>query len=239
MVLTQGPSSLYRGMLFNFASSIPVSALYFASYNSSLHHLECNPSAKRYVPASLLPAIAGGVAEICVQVFWVPQDVIVQRLQIRGGQVKGGMADVMKEIYGEGGFRNFYRGVGASLLTCVPGGMLSWFVYEHTKKAPILQPFVRAGAPVDMVDCIAGAFAGGVTSIAINPLDVCKTRIQTNVGAYGLSSTWAVLKNIVAHEGLRALHKGLFGRLFVAVPASIVSSISYECTMHFARVRHD
>jgi len=236
---TQGPAALYRGMFFNYAISVPVSGLYFASYNSSLHHLESTMWFKKYVPTPFLPALAGGVAEICVQALWVPQDIIVQRLQLRDRTVKGGAAGMAVEIYREGGVINFYRGLGPSLLTCVPGGMISWSIYEFTKRSEVLLPFVIKDSPVDVVDCIAGALAGGTAAVAMNPFDVCKTRIQTNVGTYGVSSTFAVLRHIAAREGGCALYNGLFGRLLVAVPASIASSISYECTMYYSRDSHN
>jgi hypothetical protein len=236
---TQGIASLYRGIFFNNFSSVPVSGLYFASYNSSLRYLESSSWLKNCIPTPFLPALAGGIAEICVQALWVPQDVIVQRLQICDKNMKGGAAGVAVEIYREGGVRNFYRGLGPSLLTCVPGGMISWTVYEYTKRSEIFLPFVRTDSPVDMVDCISGALAGGTTATAMNPFDVCKTRIQTNVGTYGFNTTFAVLRHVAAREGGRALYNGLFGRLFVAVPASIASSISYECTIYFSRDSHD
>jgi hypothetical protein len=64
-----------------------------------------------------------------------------------------------------------------------------------------------AGFMVSLKELLCG---GGATSIGIvigNPLDVVKVRIQTMPESY--SSSWGALKDIVRHEGIMGLYKGL------------------------------
>jgi len=72
----------------------------------------------------------------------------------------------------------------------------------------------------------AGAIAGGVGSLLSNPMDVIKTRIQTNPGLY--SGIYECAKTTLEKEGVRAFMRGSKPRLLHKIPANGVFFLSYE-----------
>ncbi len=86
------------------------------------------------------------------------------------------------------GIRGFYRGLGASLITYMPASAIWWFTYEQTK--PLTYPY-RLGLGDTftgkdsnrnyMGEVLAGSFAGVITTVLTNPLEIVKTRLQTQM----------------------------------------------------------
>jgi len=79
---------------------------------------------------------------------------------------------------------------------------------------------------------LSGATAGGIASALTIPLDVVKTRLQTQATLpleerrfHGIFST---LKTIYREEGMTGLTRGLGPRLAYVIPASSVTFACYE-----------
>lgn len=246
-VSTYGVSrGLYHGLSFTVLASIPYHIVYFASYNASLKQLEKRKD-QIWVPNFLLPGLAGAVAESASVVVKVPQDVITQHLQSEGlvGKING--RQMLKKVWnGEiggsaGGIRNFFKGTGATLATYLPGGMIWWITFEGVKVQ--LNKFqnvvVKRDSPqkLSFGNLVLASGAAGIFASAFsNPFDVCKTRIQTGMQCYGKRYTLPVMAQLVLHEGIHSLTKGLIGRIAISVPTSIVGGVSYEVIIHYSKV---
>jgi len=225
--------------MFSTASGLPCQLLYASAYNSTLTNLnklhDNNPKFQSVVPKILLPAVAGVAAEVTSIAVNVPSDVVTQRLQA-GDAFKGGVRVVVRDIFRENGFVGFFRGTAVTLLSTLPGGMCWWVTYEAAKEklATVMPSFE---GPISPANATAGAIAGSTTAFLTNPVDVCKTRIQTDRLCYGSTTFFGVFTAAVRHEGLSVLSKGLAGRIFMAAPGSLIHSLSYETVMHFARMK--
>ncbi|KAL9646620.1 hypothetical protein ABK040_010733 [Willaertia magna] len=110
--------------------------------------------------------------------------------------------DVMKTIYKtDGGIKGFYKGIIPTLLIYAPESAIWWGIFGSSKEkiANLLQPlFINNNYPnlnypnIDNIDknnnfylmtmstSLAGALSGFSCALLFNPLDVIKTRIQTN-----------------------------------------------------------
>lgn len=79
---------------------------------------------------------------------------------------------------------------------------------------------------------VAGGLAGGSAAALTTPLDVVKTRLQTEgVGAprrYGTTAVLPVLQRIARDEGSGALWRGWKPRVMFHVPAAAVCWGTYE-----------
>eukprot|EP00040_Diaphanoeca_grandis_P031122 m.185603 g.185603 ORF g.185603 m.185603 type:complete len:216 (-) comp32237_c0_seq18:362-1009(-) len=166
----------------------------------------------------------------------VPADVLSQRLMVEGQHNTRSTSAVrtkplIKQIFAQEGWRGFYRGYKISLMTFAPSSGIFWALYGVTRRWQ-----TRGWQPDDPTpslsstmfqQAIASAFAGSVSAVATNPLDVVKTNIQLNAVGCGssISQTAAALSK---REGLRWLTKGLSGRILHNATNSVILIVGYE-----------
>lgn len=192
---------------------------------------------------------AGALADLCAMFFAVPAEVVQQRLQIQGAFMKrreyNGAIDAFYKIYQTDGLKGLYRGAGAAILRTVPASAIWWSTYELTKNwlhdhnprnwfgsyyyGGVIDGKLENEDP--LIQSIAGAVAATVSLAALNPIDVAKTRLQTQdmMGTtVKYRTTFTALKNMYQCEGIRSFYKGFVPSLMVSVPSSIVSIVIYE-----------
>ncbi|XP_035280310.1 mitochondrial glutamate carrier 1 [Anguilla anguilla] len=122
------------------------------------------------------------------------------------------------------GLTGLYRGAGATLLRDVPFSMIYFPLFANLnalgrgergcqgnaqERAPFLQSFV------------AGCAAGSVAAVAVTPLDVIKTRLQTLRKGVGEDSYRGIVdctRRILSREGPSAFLKGAACRALVIAP---------------------
>ncbi|KAL2132367.1 hypothetical protein VTI74DRAFT_3908 [Chaetomium olivicolor] len=123
--------ALYRGIVPTVAGVAPYVGLNFMTYEFVRQYLtlegEQNPSAGRKLVAG---AVSGAVAQTCTYPF----DVLRRRFQINtmsgmGYQYKS-LADAVRVIIAEEGFRGLYKGIIPNLLKVAPSMASSWLSFE-------------------------------------------------------------------------------------------------------------
>jgi hypothetical protein len=89
----------------------------------------------------------------------------------------------------------------------------------------------------------AGFLSGIVTSACVNPLDVVKTRIQTqHVNTLGVTSSTIMYKNMFhglqclwREEGAHGLMRGVLPKLMSRGPLSAISALIFELVLYYSR----
>ena len=216
----EGWHGFFRGFAFNTYGGIPGQLAFLITYNS------CKEKVENVAGDSpVAPLVAGAMAEGLTAGFWVPLDVIVQRVQIQGGLPPGwnggalggahvpsvqqggfrpvfkGALGVIKDIVREDGVAGLWRGMGAHLVSFMPQAAIWWASFEESKSLLARRaPDSWQGMPCHF---LAGVSAGVVNSVVTNPLDTMKVRVQTKIGAG--SSAWSCLRGMVRAEGLSSL----------------------------------
>ncbi len=145
---------------------------------------------------------------------------------------------IIRGIHEKEGWRGFYRGTTASILSSAPGSALWWPAYECSKLAlaPIMLPATGDDSTqLHVLHSTAGLMAGAWTMICTNPFDVAKTRIQTQTETYGAHTPLPAIARIFRNEGVRGLMRGLLPRLVYSVPASGLVSFTYELVLTLSR----
>jgi solute carrier family 25 protein 44 len=254
VVRVEGFRGLYRGFRFSTLGGIPPQLTCLVIYNWCKEKVE-ELGGSRCHDLGIAPLIAGAMSEGVTAAFWVPIDIVVQRLQIQGSLAcktgwekdnsfvqrwsipPGGRArtavDIVKEIVREDGILGLWRGLGAHYCSFVPQTGIWWASYERSKL--ILSravPQDYSGTPVHIG---AGISAGAITAVLTNPLDIVKVRIQTQVAVE--RTAWLTLGRMLRTEGLTSLGKGLAPKLWMSVPVSAVSSVCYELIMSLSMAR--
>ena len=229
---------LYAGLSAVLLGSVPASALTFGSYKLIKSVL---PGEEAWMggggTAWWRDLTAASVADVAALVTYVPAEVVAKRLQVAG---MGPARDYTSPVQAlrviartEGIWRGVYAGTGATLLRDMPFTALQFAFFEQLKA--LLGP--SAWTPDGLLLC--GLAAGAGAGAATTPLDVVKTRLQTQpTGAdRPYTGVWQCLRTIATQEGPQALFKGIGPRILWVAPASAITLSVYESAIQLLQPR--
>ncbi|KAK2806644.1 hypothetical protein FQN51_006610 [Onygenales sp. PD_10] len=172
---------LYSGVTPALLGSFPGTVIFFGTYEYSKRHMldaGINPS---------LSYLAGGfLADLAASVVYVPSEVIKTRQQLQGrynnpffrsGYNYRSTVDAFRTIVREEGFGTLFSGYKATLYRDLPFSALQFAFYEQEQK--LAKEWVGSrdiGLPLEI---LTATTAGGMAGVITCPLDVVKTRTQT------------------------------------------------------------
>lgn len=226
----EGMGALWRGAGAVALSAGPAHALYFASYESGRAALDT-----RGVPFA--PAIAGVGATVLLDGVMTPWDVVKQRMQLAPGRYTNAV-QCARVVYMDLGLGAFFAGFKATLVMNIPYTAVYFSVYEGMKNALYNRNRTSSAQFSALDHCFAGAAAGGAAAAITTPLDVVRTRLQTQgeVGARRYRGLADALTAISLEEGAPGLLRGVRARILFHAPAAAVCWTTYEFCKHLLRV---
>jgi len=275
-----GIKGLYKGFVANSVATVPSIVVYILLYNylrdtvahyadkATLWHFNNNSNTTAESSynafrdkALLVPAIAAIIADVTLNLYYVPVEVITQRVQLQQQQ---SFYQVGRELIKREGFRALYRGYGATIVMDAPASAVSWAVYEQAKvyfsendpRALVWQEYGKAASNNNynstdkyeqnyLAQSLAGILSGTAISVISNPVDVVKTRMQTqniNDGDMSSPNKSKYYKNVIQGmaemiktEGFKSIWRGLNARIAGTAPVWAVTSIAYEFLLKFCR----
>mmetsp|Transcript_18465 Transcript_18465/g.26544 ORF Transcript_18465/g.26544 Transcript_18465/m.26544 type:complete len:231 (-) Transcript_18465:64-756(-) len=214
---------------------MPSVGLYFGVYSYCKRKLipymkdNFGPESKYGLPANLMFTLAiaasAGIGNTVASFSRVPYEVVKQKLQTG---VYTTTWEALSQMALNEGVRGFFPlgGVAIQMVRDIPYAMVTLVSYEWLKSA--LAPLKQRGIfPEGAVDAITGALAGGLGSYVTNPMDVIKTRLQTDPELYSGSMAacfWATYQE----GGAMAFLRGSVPRLLHKIPANGVFFLFYE-----------
>lgn len=159
----------------------------------------------------LLTPLLGFLADFAASFIYVPSEVLKTRLQLQGrynnpffqsGYNYRSTADAARTITRQEGFSALFYGYKATIFRDLPFSALQFTFYEQGQTwARQWKQSREIGLPLELV---TGASAGGLAGVITCPLDVVKTRIQTQVNP----STDPPVRSTPAHPSLPSSLKG-------------------------------
>ncbi|KAM3510490.1 hypothetical protein MY11210_005840 [Beauveria gryllotalpidicola] len=237
-----GIRGFFAGNGLNVIKIMPETAIKFGSYEAAKRafaNLEGHGDSQRINTFSKFTAggLAGMIAQFCVY----PLDTLKFRLQC--STVEGGLSGMalMKQtavkMYVDGGIRAGYRGVTMGLVGMFPYSAIDMSTFEFLKKTYRTKLAKELGCHEDDVEIgnvatgIIGATSGAFGASVVYPLNVVRTRLQTQ-GTAMHSATyngiWDVTQQTIQREGVRGLYKGLTPNLLKVAPALSITWVVYE-----------
>lgn len=241
LVKRQGVMTLWRGAPGVAAACIPSHAAYFSVYEHSKEAFGANAPGHHPLAAGA----AGAVATTLHDAVLTPMDVVKQRLQL--GQFLTVATCVRSTIHNEG-LRAFYRSYPTTVLMNIPYAATVVAVNESSKE------WLNPSGEHDMQTYLmSGALAGAVAAVVTNPMDVVKTRLQTQGAlvtsaataggageAIAVAPTYLGLRDtahkVYAAEGARGFLQGVKVRVLVHTPSMAISWGTYEFVKNFLEV---
>lgn len=223
-----GIPGIFRGFGTSAVGSLPGRVLTLTSLEMSkemtlkyMEHLNM-PEATR---VGIANGVAGLMSNVISCAYWVPLDVICQRLMVQGlpgTTFCNGPFDVVRKVVKTEGLRGMYRGFGLTVITQSPASALWWGVYgaaQHMIWRSLGYGYNMEKKPshteMATVQATAGMIAGACSSVITTPIDTVKTRLQVmdNYGV-GRPSVLKTTKTLLEEDGLWGFYRG-FGPRFL------------------------
>jgi len=221
IVAREGIFSSFKGISAVFVSAAPAHALYFYTYERSKEYLS---SSKLKIPLDVVHSIAGIAANISSDIIMTPFDVVKQRMQLREHPT---LISCIVNVFKKEGGSAFFRSIPTTIVMNIPTSAAHFITYERLRS--LLMP--KNKNHDHLTHIIAGAGAGAASAAITNPLDVIKTRIQTQdpdhiqIKYRGFFST---LSTIIREEGYRGFIKGMTPRMLFNMPSAAICWGTYE-----------
>ncbi|KAH7149798.1 mitochondrial carrier domain-containing protein [Dactylonectria estremocensis] len=237
-----GIRSFFAGNGLNVIKIMPETAIKFGSYEAAkraLANFEGHGDPKKINSYSKFTA--GGVAGMIAQAFVYPLDTLKFRLQcetVQGG-LKGAalVRQTAVRMYASGGIATAYRGLTMGLVGMFPYSAIDMGMFELLKTTYKGYYAKYYGKHEDDVQIgnfatgIIGASSGAFGASVVYPLNVVRTRLQTQGTAMHKATytgIWDVTRKTIQREGYRGLYKGLTPNLLKVAPALSITWVVYE-----------
>ncbi|KAK9238814.1 mitochondrial carrier domain-containing protein [Lipomyces kononenkoae] len=174
---------LYGGFVPAMWGSLPGTTIFFGTYEFTKRNMIAYG-----VPETLTHLTSGFVGDLAASCIYVPSEVLKTRLQLQGrynnehfhsGYNYKGTWDAIKSIIRVEGWSALFFGYKATLLRDLPFSALQLAFYEKFRSTT--QTIVGSRDIGNLGELLTGAAAGGLAGVITTPMDVVKTRIQTQL----------------------------------------------------------
>ncbi|KAJ1957202.1 Mitochondrial carrier protein ymc2 [Dipsacomyces acuminosporus] len=181
--------------------------------------------------------IAGATAGVANSIVSGPVEHIRVRLQVQtagsAAQYKGPF-DCIGQIYRNFGWSGIYKGQIPTLIREFNGYGMYFLAYEALVQRTIAQTGKSRSELSSGLVCLYGAAAGFAMWLTSYPIDIIKSKIQTD-GFAGEGrkylGTVDCAKKIIRHEGYKGFFRGIAPCLLRAAPANAATFIGFEMAM--------
>uniref|UniRef100_A0AAR2JCL4 Mitochondrial glutamate carrier 1 n=1 Tax=Pygocentrus nattereri TaxID=42514 RepID=A0AAR2JCL4_PYGNA len=241
-IRSEGYFGMYRGAAVNLTLVTPEKAIKLAANDFFRFHL----SKDGQKLTLLREMLAGCGAGTCQVIVTTPMEMLKIQLQDAGriaAQRKlmpqtvapGGPVEVKsptamqltRELLREKGIAGLYKGLGATLLRDVPFSIIYFPLFANLNN--LGKKGAEGPAPF-YVSFISGCIAGSTAAVAVNPVDVIKTRLQSLTRGNQedtYSGVTDCIRKILRNEGPSAFLKGAYCRALVIAPLFGIAQVVY------------
>jgi solute carrier family 25 S-adenosylmethionine transporter 26 len=215
-----GFSNFYSGLGVTVAGSMPSVALYFGVYSYCKNTFADSRLGKKYPTASI--ALSAAIGNSVASFSRVPYEVMKQKLQT---QVYSSTWEALRDVASSK--QKFWSllfpkgGVAIQMIRDVPYAVVTLMIYEA------LQASLHKSRTNKKLDFCIGGISGGVGSWVTTPMDVVKTRLQTDSALYG-GSVVQCAREVWLEGGAPAFLRGSVPRLMHKIPANSFFFLFYE-----------
>eukprot|EP00533_Pseudo-nitzschia_delicatissima_P008805 CAMPEP_0116107276 /NCGR_PEP_ID=MMETSP0327-20121206/16138_1 /TAXON_ID=44447 /ORGANISM="Pseudo-nitzschia delicatissima, Strain B596" /LENGTH=363 /DNA_ID=CAMNT_0003600055 /DNA_START=215 /DNA_END=1306 /DNA_ORIENTATION=+ len=219
----KGFLEFYAGVGVAVVGSMPSVGLYFGIYSFCKKTFQQWDQECYEQRQTLYIALSAAIGNTVASASRVPYEVVKQKLQTKA---YASMADAMaamslKTLFPTGG-------IASQMLRDIPYAIVTLMTYEHLKSVWKRRAENRfPSVPSKSWDLLVGGVSGGVGSYVTNPMDVIKTRLQTDSDLYG-GSIRTCAKLTFEEGGAAAFLRGSVPRLMHKVPANAFFFFFYE-----------
>ncbi|XP_001377649.1 probable mitochondrial glutathione transporter SLC25A40 isoform X1 [Monodelphis domestica] len=228
IIRNEGIKSLWSGLPPTLVMAVPATVIYFTCYDQLSSFMKSKLENDAYIPI-----FAGILARLGAVTVISPLELIRTKMQSKAFSYKELHLFIRRKL-SQDGWISLWRGWSPTVLRDVPFSAMYWYNFEVLKKW--LCKCSDNHESTFAINFTAGALSGSIASVATLPFDVVKTQKQTQLWRYETSkgshvlptTTWDIMKLIVAKNGISGLFVGLIPRLIKVAPACAIMISTYE-----------
>jgi hypothetical protein len=231
-----GLTNFYAGLGVTVFGSMPGVALYFGVYSSCKKKLLNTTFGRNNKVLAI--AISAAIGNSVASFSRVPYEVMKQQLQT--GAYKSTWQAIGAVVSSPDWLRLLFPrgGIAVQMIRDVPYAVVTLMLYESLQASFGTKTIQFKGDKSKAWDFVFGGICGGVGSWVTNPLDVVKTRLQTNSASYG-GSVLQCTSDIWQKGGAAVFMRGSVPRLMHKVPANAFFFLFYEFFRRLLKVNDD
>ncbi|EEB19454.1 mitochondrial carrier protein, putative [Pediculus humanus corporis] len=219
-----GFRGIYKGIVPVILCSAPLSALFFATYNTMVNTLKTENSALNPV----VYIVSASAAELIGSIVRVPLEVVKQRKQTSNTR----SAFIVRQTLKKEGVYGLYRGFWSTLWREIPFAAIQYPVWEVMINE--YMAFQDGKSLNTFQTALCGAFAGAIAAAFTTPMDVIKTRImleeKEKIEKIKKNLNWNMAKQVYSQKGIRGLFAGIIPRILWITLGGFLYFGAYEKT---------
>ncbi|XP_026883079.1 mitochondrial glutamate carrier 1 [Electrophorus electricus] len=241
-IRSEGYFGMYRGAAVNLTLVTPEKAIKLAANDFFRFHLS-KDGQKLTLFREMLAGCGAGTCQVIVT---TPMEMLKIQLQDAGRiaaqrklmpqavspggpvEVKSPTAmQITRDLLRQKGIAGLYKGLGATLLRDVPFSIIYFPLFANLNN--LGKKGAEGPAPF-YVSFISGCVAGSTAAVAVNPVDVIKTRLQSLTRGSQedtYSGVTDCIRKILHNEGPAAFLKGAYCRALVIAPLFGIAQVVY------------
>lgn len=225
MVRTEGPRSLYNGLVAGLQRQLCFASIRIGLYDNVKNFY----TGGKDNPSVLIRILAGCTTGAMAVSFAQPTDVVKVRFQAQmnlSGVARrySGTMQAYKQIYQLEGFRGLWKGTLPNITRNALVNCTELVTYDLIKEAILRHNLLSDNLPCHFVSAFG---AGFVTTVIASPVDVVKTRYMNSPpGQYksAINCAWTMLTK----EGPTAFYKGFVPSFLRLGSWNVVMFVSFE-----------
>lgn len=236
VISTEGFFGMYRGSAVNLLLITPEKAIKLTG-NDLFRHLLSNQKTSASGSSSHLTLpremLAGGGAGLCQVIVTTPMELLKIQGQ-RGNTEHRNAYKVAADLVKANGLAGLYKGVSATMLRDVSFSVIYFPLFAHlsTLGSSKLKTDITSqdDNSIFWVNFVAGCVAAGTAAVAVNPVDVVKTRLQvihTDLNEERYNGIRHAFFDIYRKEGPKAFLKGAGCRIMYIAPLFGIAQTVY------------
>ncbi|CBH16900.1 mitochondrial carrier protein [Trypanosoma equiperdum] len=225
----------FRGLPLPVIGAAVENATLFATYREAIgpaqdlfYRKRCEPDTEPYLAVFTAAAIGG----IVVSHVLTPAELIKCKMQVQNTlpeekRIYKNSAHCVTSIYRSSGIRGLFKGHVSMIMREALGCGMYFSTFQLVIRNMLQEGQVFTDAS-PFVHFLGGGCAGVVFWTSIYPIDVLKTKVQTNRSEYGNLSITQGLMRLYKIEGMRGLIRGYGVTAIRAFPGNAVLIAAYE-----------
>nr|BAR47391.1 mitochondrial uncoupling protein 3 [Thunnus orientalis] len=225
MVRTEGPRSLYNGLVAGLQRQMSFASVRIGLYDSMKQFYTRGTDSAGIVTRLMAGCTTGAMAVAFAQ----PTDVVKVRFQAQvrladGVRRYNGTLDAYKTIARDEGVRGLWKGCMPNITRNAIVNCAELVTYDLIKEVILKYDIMTDNLPCHFTAALSAGFC---TTIVASPVDVVKTRyMNSHSGQYNSAINCAL--NMLRHEGPTAFYKGSMPSFLRLGSWNIVMFVTYE-----------
>lgn len=233
----EGYFGMYRGSAVNILLITPEKAIKLAANDMFRYYLTLKDGT---LPV-LRQMMAGGMAGACQIIITTPMELLKIQMQDAGRVAAQAKAEgktvvrttameLTKKLLRERGIFGLYKGITATGFRDVSFSVVYFPLFATLNDLGPKDPTNPTGPTKFWWSFLSGCAAGSTAALAVNPMDVVKTRLQTlskGSGERQYTSIMDCIMTTLKYEGPTAFFKGGACRMIVIAPLFGIAQTVY------------